>query len=101
MTLPARGAPKASPSRSRAKPPAPLAAAEAAHADPVALPAAQAPAPEDAPVREEAQAQAPGREERIRVAAYGRYLARGMASGHEVEDWLDAEREVDGQPPRG
>lgn len=26
--------------------------------------------------------------------AYGRYLARGCAPGHDLDDWLDAEREV-------
>jgi len=34
-------------------------------------------------------------EERIRVAAYLRAERRGFAPGHEVEDWLAAEIEVD------
>lgn len=37
-------------------------------------------------------------DEQIRTAieerAYARYLARGAESGQELEDWLEAEREV-------
>ncbi|KQP37129.1 hypothetical protein ASF44_15615 [Pseudorhodoferax sp. Leaf274] len=36
----------------------------------------------------------PSREQRIREAAYAAAERRGFAPGHEVEDWLDAEREV-------
>ena len=35
------------------------------------------------------------RHEMIEAAAYRRAEARGFAPGHDVEDWLDAEREVD------
>ncbi|CAN5659453.1 hypothetical protein BH11PSE8_BH11PSE8_24310 [soil metagenome] len=35
------------------------------------------------------------REERIRHAAYRRYMERGGAAGGDVEDWLLAEAEVD------
>jgi hypothetical protein len=35
------------------------------------------------------------RERRIREAAYLRAERRGFAPGHELEDWLDAEEEVD------
>lgn len=35
------------------------------------------------------------RERRIREAAYRRAEARGFAPGHELEDWLAAEDEVD------
>lgn len=35
------------------------------------------------------------REQRIREAAYLRAERRGFAPGHELEDWLDAEQEVD------
>lgn len=38
------------------------------------------------------------REQRVREAAYRRYLARGQAHGHHEHDWLEAEREVDAQP---
>jgi hypothetical protein len=38
------------------------------------------------------------REARIAEAAYWRAERRGFAPGHELEDWLDAEREVDNQP---
>lgn len=31
---------------------------------------------------------------RIRAAAYAAFLRRGEAPGDEVQDWLDAEREV-------
>lgn len=36
-----------------------------------------------------------GREELIRDAAYLRAERRGFAPGHELEDWLAAEQEVD------
>jgi hypothetical protein len=35
------------------------------------------------------------RDRQIAEAAYYRAAARGFAPGHEVEDWLAAEREVD------
>ena len=35
------------------------------------------------------------REERIRQAAYARYVQRGSEPGDAEEDWLDAERRVD------
>lgn len=38
----------------------------------------------------------PGERERvIAEAAYFRAQARGFAPGHELEDWVEAEREVD------
>lgn len=50
------------------------------------------------------EAEAPGqdaseddRESRVRNAAYAAYLRRGSEPGHETEDWLDAEREIDAQ----
>ena len=33
--------------------------------------------------------------ERIRQAAYERYQRRGSTPGHEEEDWLAAERDID------
>ncbi|HEY3730711.1 MAG TPA: DUF2934 domain-containing protein [Steroidobacteraceae bacterium] len=42
------------------------------------------------------------RETLIATAAYYRAARRGFESGHEMEDWLAAEREIDGigvQPP--
>jgi hypothetical protein len=35
------------------------------------------------------------REAMIAEAAYYRAEARGFEAGHELEDWLDAEREID------
>jgi hypothetical protein len=35
------------------------------------------------------------REERVRDAAYRRYESRGDAPGDDVQDWIDAEEEVD------
>lgn len=35
------------------------------------------------------------RHQRISDAAYFRAAARGFAAGREMEDWLDAEREID------
>jgi len=40
------------------------------------------------------------REDEIRIRAYGLFLARGAQPGHELEDWLEAEREVTAEPPR-
>jgi len=37
------------------------------------------------------------REALIRIAAYSFYERRGYVSGHELEDWLQAEMEVDRQ----
>lgn len=37
---------------------------------------------------------APAREQRIAVCAYLRAANRGFAPGHELEDWLAAEREL-------
>jgi hypothetical protein len=37
----------------------------------------------------------PTREERVRAAAYRRFLERGGQHGDDMRDWLEAEREVD------
>ena len=34
------------------------------------------------------------RDERIRSRAYERYLERGQEAGHDLDDWLQAEREL-------
>lgn len=39
------------------------------------------------------------REDRIREAAYRRFLARESGSGDDLTDWLEAEKEVDGHNP--
>jgi hypothetical protein len=36
------------------------------------------------------------RDERIRSRAYERYLERGQEACHDLDDWLQAEREIDG-----
>ncbi len=59
--------------------------------------APQSPATEDVrpaaePVKPD---QAAPREELIRTAAYLRSERRGFEAGHELDDWLTAEREVD------
>jgi hypothetical protein len=33
-------------------------------------------------------------EQEIRMRAYRRYLERGGAHGHDVEDWVEAEKEL-------
>jgi hypothetical protein len=33
-------------------------------------------------------------EEEIRIRAYRRYLERGASDGHDIEDWVEAEREL-------
>lgn len=54
--------------------------------------------------RSDATGQAPPREasdeqirERVEARAYERYLARGAEDGHDLDDWLEAEREIRGQ----
>jgi hypothetical protein len=37
----------------------------------------------------------PSREERIRAAAYRRFMERGGEHGDELRDWLEAEREIE------
>lgn len=41
------------------------------------------------------------RQQAIRQAAYAQFEARGCVYGHELEDWLKAEAEVDAQVQRG
>ncbi len=41
------------------------------------------------------------RQQAIRQAAYAQFEARGCVYGHELEDWLKAEAEVDAQLQRG
>ena len=42
------------------------------------------------------QAHHPGtREERVREAAHRRFMERGGEHGHDLEDWTEAEREID------
>jgi len=43
--------------------------------------------------------QANGRpsEDDVRVRAYQRYLERGATHGNDVDDWVEAERELKGQ----
>jgi hypothetical protein len=40
------------------------------------------------------------REEQIRLLAYELYEARGRGDGHDVEDWLEAEAEINGATER-
>jgi Protein of unknown function (DUF2934) len=39
-------------------------------------------------------AEGSGREQEIRIRAYEFYLERGGEPGHELDDWLEAEREL-------
>ena len=41
------------------------------------------------------------REARIAEAAYWRAERRGFIAGHELDDWLEAEREIDGETAAG
>ena len=36
--------------------------------------------------------------ERVRQRAYELYVKRGNSSGDEMEDWLEAERQIDAEP---
>ena len=44
----------------------------------------------------ELPAENPARDEEIRCRAYEIYLARGQQAGGELNDWLQAERELEG-----
>ena len=44
--------------------------------------------------REEGSEVNPAREQEIRRRAYELYLERGQEPGHDLEDWLQAEREL-------
>jgi hypothetical protein len=48
------------------------------------------------PVQEEAERR-PTREE-IELLAYNIYVSRGSVEGHDLEHWLEAERELIGRP---
>jgi hypothetical protein len=51
--------------------------------------------PEDAPIGEDASfLDRDNRRGRIATRAYQRYLENGSREGHDVEDWLEAEREM-------
>lgn len=47
------------------------------------------------PALEASDAARPDREQLIATRAYGLYLDRGMAHGADVDDWLEAERQID------
>jgi hypothetical protein len=72
-----------------------LASAGTAAADETATPAPPAPENHDAAGQEAL------RYRRIALGAYYRAEARGFAPGHEVEDWLAAERELGEQAGEG
>ena len=46
---------------------------------------------------QEASERRPAREE-IELLAYHIYVSRGAVDGHDLEDWLEAERELVGRP---
>jgi hypothetical protein len=46
---------------------------------------------------QEASVRRPAPEE-IELLAYNFYLRRGAVDGHDLEDWLEAERELVGRP---
>ena len=52
--------------------------------------------PDEASVVLDTEGSAIARQEEIRRRAYEIYLARGQYSGCELDDWLQAEREIDG-----
>ncbi len=45
---------------------------------------------------QQAQASPAGREQQIQQAAYALAAERGFEPGHELDDWLAAERSIDG-----
>lgn len=46
------------------------------------------------PVKDSLQKNSPQKQSRIAIAAYYKAQARGFVPGHELEDWLSAEKEV-------
>lgn len=67
----------------------------AAVASPKAAPARKTSRKKEAPAVT-AAADDGSREQRVREAAYHRWLARGQVEGDPAQDWLDAERDIDG-----
>jgi len=55
------------------------------------------PEQQDSAKSDVAMSEAEKREVMIRIAAYSFYERRGFVGGHELEDWLQAEMEVDRQ----
>lgn len=53
----------------------------------------------ESPPAESAVESGANRIDRIRMAAYAASERRGFQPGHEDDDWLQAEREVDAQVP--
>ena len=64
------------------------------------------PNPKEQTMRDLAQAEdkpmfeTPSREDRIREAAYRRYLARGEREADSLIDWVEAEAEIDAEDAR-
>lgn len=56
---------------------------------------AAAPVEDDLPTAPPPASESAAREARVRLAAYARYEKRGAESGHDVEDWLAAEAEIE------
>lgn len=52
------------------------------------------------PAKTDAEAPRPTRQERIAIVAYRLAEQRGFAPGAELDDWLQAEREVDAEDGR-
>lgn len=59
-----------------------------------------APTPSATAVEERERLLQATREQEIRNRAYEIYLQRGAQPGHEVQDWLQAERELTAQSPK-
>lgn len=65
---------------------------------PIAQPVQSTPAEDPSPFSRAATAADPSeRHERIARAAYHRAQARGFEPGQDMEDWLQAEREIDAE----
>lgn len=60
---------------------------------------AAAPAGDNLPAAPPGDQASASREALIRQAAYARYQHRGAESGHEVEDWLAAEADIEAAEP--
>jgi hypothetical protein len=76
-------------------------AAPAPIAKPVAPPAAAQRTPAPAASAPKAKVDAKERQRLIAEAAYYRAQKRGFAPGHEVQDWVAAEKDVDARLAKG
>jgi hypothetical protein len=92
---PAPAPAKAAPAAAKAAPAIAPKAAAASAAKPAPAPIAKPASPPAAAAGAKGKIDAKERQRLVAEAAYYRALKRGFAPGHEVQDWVAAEKEVD------